>query len=52
MQTMCQTDDYSGFFNGQAFENMHNKAKKKGLDKKERKASKEYRQARKNKRAF
>lgn len=41
------------FFDGQAFESMHNKsAKKHGLDRNEKKAAKQYRNARKNKRGF
>lgn len=53
MQTLSYDDNETGFFNGGAFSQMHNKSsKKKGLDKNERKASKEYRNARKNKRDF
>lgn len=55
MQTLQTVNDENeqGFFDGQAFETMHNKsAKKHGLDRNEKKAAKLYRDARKNKRAF
>ena len=48
-----QVQDEQSFFDGQAFESMHNKsAKKHGLDHNEKKAAKLYRNARKNKRGF
>ena len=48
-----QVQDEQTFFDGQAFESLHNKsAKKHGLDYNEKKAAKQYRNARKNKRGF
>lgn len=46
-------EETENFFDGSAFSGMHNKSsKKQGLDKQEKKAAKQYRSARKNKRLF
>lgn len=53
MQALTQLEEQEQFFDGNAFASMHNgSSKKHGLDKQEKKAAKQYRSARKNKRLF
>lgn len=53
MNAALNLENSNSFFNGEAFEGMHNKSSKKsGLSRKEKRDAKQYRDARRNKRAF